>query len=71
MKLIIDRFEGDIAICETEDGGNIDVARKLIPDDVHEGEVIEEINGVYTALPKETEARRQRIRNMLESLMKE
>lgn len=71
MKLIIDRFEGDTAVCETEDGEHIDISRFLLPDDVHDGEVIEEKDGIYTALPEETKACRQRIRNMLKGLMKE
>ena len=71
MRLIIDRFEGDIAVCETNDGGHVDIARALLPHDIQEGEVIEENDGIYVALPSETEARRQRIRKMLKSLMPE
>ena len=71
MKLIIDRFEGDIAVCETDDGGHVDIARELLPDGILEGVAIEEAGGRYVVLTEETEARRRRLRNMLKSLIKE
>ncbi len=40
MKIIIDRFEGDFAICELPDKSYIDVPSKLFPD-ACEGDVVD------------------------------
>ena len=71
MRLIIDRFEGDIAVCEKEDGGHIDIPKSLLPNGVHEGEAVEEKDGSYSVLFEETAARRKEIRNLLKGLIKE
>ena len=71
MKLIIDRIEDGIAVCETEDGGRVEIASELLPEGACDGDVIEEINGIYCVLPDETDARRHKIREILKGLMKE
>ncbi len=71
MKLIIDRFEGDEAVCETPELGHINVSRKDLPEGVREGDVIEQTDGGYFKDSEATEERRSRIREKLRSLMKE
>lgn len=41
MKLTIIRIEEDIVACELEDGSLLDIARRWIPNDVKDGDIIE------------------------------
>ena len=47
MRLIIDRVEGDFAVCETEDMSVINIPTAEIPFDVKEGNVLIFQNGKY------------------------
>lgn len=40
MKLILDRFEGEFAICEKEDGTIVDIRRDLLPKEAKEGDIL-------------------------------
>ena len=40
-KLIIDRFEGDFAVCETEDLEFVNFPKAVLPLDAKEGDVIQ------------------------------
>ena len=40
MKWIIDRFEGDYALCEVESGTVLNVPRNALPENAREGDVI-------------------------------
>ena len=40
MKLIIDRFEGEFAVCENEEGKMINISRNKLPKEAKEGDVI-------------------------------
>ena len=41
MIYIIDRFEGDIAVCENEDRECVDIHRKHLPENSREGSAID------------------------------
>lgn len=59
-KYIIDRFEGDYAVCEYE-GQMVDIPKKSIPNQAREGSVLVKLGDVFV-LDKETEkALRDRI----------
>ena len=62
--LIIDRFERDFAVVETSDGF-INIPRKDIPRNSKEGDVL-----LISVNRKETDARRERIDSMMNSLFK-
>lgn len=66
---VIDRFENDIAVIET-DGGIIEVDRLQLPENAREGDVLTENNGVWTVDVDKTEKRRSDIREMMKRLMK-
>lgn len=66
---VIDRFESDIAVVET-DSGMIEVDRSQITGNAHEGDVITENNGVWTVDIPATEKRRAEMREMMKRLMK-
>ncbi|MFO7296196.1 MAG: DUF3006 domain-containing protein [Caldicoprobacter sp.] len=70
-KVIIDRFEGDFAVCEDEDRKMINIEKSRLPEDAKEGTVLiimgdkeDDIKVDYA----ETEARKSRIKRMMDSL---
>jgi len=69
-RYIIDRFEGETAVCETQDEETIAINRADLPDNVREGMVIRRENGVYFADEQETKSRQERIRNLLKRVIK-
>lgn len=40
MKIIIDRFEGELAVVELPNGNIINCPKAMLPDDVKEGDII-------------------------------
>ena len=67
-KLIIDRFEEDKAVCETETQEMIIVERKYIPTDAIEGSMIAlKDNDQYVLLDNQNE--RNRIKEKMNRLM--
>ncbi len=47
-KLIIDRFEGDFAVCEQEDKKFINILKNKLPQEAKEGFCLIDNDGVYT-----------------------
>lgn len=69
MKVIIDRFEGDYAVCEKEDQEMIDVKKKWIPLEAKPGDVLIMKKGQPIILGKEeTDTRKQRIEKLTEDM---
>ena len=66
---IIDRFENNIAVLET-DGGTIEIERSQLPENAREGDVITETDGVWTIDVTATEKRRSDMRELMKRLMK-
>lgn len=56
--MIIDRFEGDFAVVET-DSGMTNISRELLPENAKEGDVIGVTDGVYYIDEEETQSRRK------------
>ena len=70
-KYIIDRFEGDYAVCETEDMSFINIDIPLLPHGVKEGDVITaDSTGRYVVNPDVTEVRQTRIKEKMNKLWK-
>ncbi|HIZ16933.1 MAG TPA: DUF3006 domain-containing protein [Firmicutes bacterium] len=70
MRYIIDRIEGNIAVCEDEQRNMIDINLSVLPNGVKEGSVINYENGKYTADKKSEAERREKIRNLENELFK-
>lgn len=68
MKLIIDRFEGDFAICEKEDKTMINIEKAKLPSNVKEGDVIVYENVKYSIDLKETSQRKKEINKLMDDL---
>ncbi len=58
-RYVIDRFEGDFAVLEREEGGTVDILKSDLPETT-EGDVIIFENGVYR-VDKEETLRRQEL----------
>ena len=68
MKVIVDRIEGEYAICEQENRRMIDIPLKDIPFKVKEGDVFE-INGdTYKFEAEEAKKRKKNIEDMTKGL---
>ncbi len=71
MSYIIDRFEGEFAICEDENGVMHDIEKALLPANAAAGDCFKERNGAYVLDSQETARRREAIRRKLNSLWEE
>ncbi len=67
-KLIIDRFEGSLAVCEKEDKSICNIDRNLLPDNAKEGDVLIETDGVYTIDKTDTDIRRKKVEELQNKL---
>ena len=71
IKLIIDRYEGDIAVLVGDDGKTCEVRASDIPFAAREGDCVElSDDGTLIALPDETKARAERVNKLLEKIKK-
>ncbi|MEG0772575.1 DUF3006 domain-containing protein [Clostridium sp.] len=68
MKVVIDRFEGDYAVCEKEDREMIDIKRHSLPKEAKEGDVLD-IEGDKIIIDiNETEKRKKEIEELTKDL---
>ncbi len=65
--MIIDRFEGDYAICE-ENGQMISIPSNMLPNGCREGSIIQLTNHGYELLDEAS--RREQMRQKMKSLFK-
>ena len=66
MTIIVDRFEGNIAVVELEDGSIIDCPKALFPPDAKESSIIN-----ITVDEKATEEKLQMLTNRMNKLFKD
>ncbi len=68
-RLVIDRFEGDYALCEyTDTRETIDIKKSLLPQEAKEGSTITLENDVYSLDIQDTEARRKAMAEKLKRI---
>jgi hypothetical protein len=46
MKVVIDRFEGEIAVIELENGDMVDIPKKILPNNAKEGSIVNSLFSV-------------------------
>jgi hypothetical protein len=68
MKVIIDRFEGEYAVCEKENREIIDIKTEIIPKEAKEGDVLDIQGDKITIDVKETERRKKEIEELTKDL---
>jgi Protein of unknown function (DUF3006) len=71
MKYIIDRFEGDLAVCEAEDGKMVDIEKSKLPKNAEIGDVIILENGYFRIDKEETDKRRKEIEDLMNELFED
>lgn len=67
-KFIIDRLEDSKAVLECENGDIVTLEKTSLPKNVKEGDVLFFEEGSYFLNADETEQRRQKIKNLMNSL---
>lgn len=70
-KGVIDRFEGDWAVIELEDGAIIDIPISNLPSNVSEGSMVLIEDNKATLLAEDTRARRRYIDELMEELFED
>lgn len=68
MKIIIDRFEGEYAVCETEEKKFIDIPKIDIPVGAKEGDILSKSDNGYKIEKDETNEKRQAIKTRMNKL---
>lgn len=68
LKVIIDRFEGDFAVCEREDRRMIDIEISKLPPKAKEGDVLNISQDIITIDLEETERRKRKIEELTKDL---
>jgi hypothetical protein len=70
MQVIIDRFEGDFAVCERPDRTMMNIRRSALPTDAREGDVLEIERDSIRVNPDETARRKKAAEDAIKSLWK-
>ena len=68
MQLIVDRFEGDFAVCEDEKRNTVSIERSRLPSSVREGDVLTVDGDQIRIDPDKTGERRKKIKNLMKDL---
>ena len=68
MKVIVDRFEGNFAVCEKEDKTMIDIEKSKLPLDTKEGDVLIILKDKIYIDYEETNKRRSHIEKLMDDL---
>lgn len=68
MEVIVDRFEGDYAVCEKPNREMIDIHKDKLPKNVKEGDVLTISGDQITSSPGKRKAREERIQNLMNDL---
>lgn len=67
-RAIIDRFEGDWAVCELEDESFIDIEIELLPKGAKEGDTIVICDGCIEIDVEATKSRRRRMDELMRDM---
>lgn len=68
MRIIIDRFEDDMAICEKEDSSIIEIEKHKLPVDAKEGSILIIHNDKIVIDKKDTKNQKSKIELLLNDL---
>lgn len=68
MRYIIDRLEEGIAVCENELKKMISIPKEHLPQDIKEGDLLSEDDGIFSIDKEATDKRRSQMRKKLMDL---
>lgn len=72
MKLIVDRIEDGVAVCEKEDLTRVEISASDLPENCREGSVLQVLEDGKIILDTETEnERRKKLFNLTKMLIKD
>lgn len=67
---MVERLEDGAAVLEDESGKRVEMKACLLPPAAHEGDVVEEENGVFMVDAEKTRVRREKIQKLQESVFR-
>lgn len=70
MKFVIDRFEGNLAVCEDEHGKMVNINRNRLPNTAVEGDVLVPRLTGFVIEENETSKRKNSIQDLMKELWK-
>ena len=70
MKLVVDRFEGNFAVCEKDDRTMISIEKKKLPEEVKEGDVLLVEGNVFIIDERETASHKAEAKKLMDELWK-
>ncbi len=68
IRYIVDRLEDGLAVCETEDKKRAVFPVKDLPEALKEGDVLKELDGIFSRDEEETSRRREQMKERLMGL---
>lgn len=68
IRYIVDRLEDGLAVCETEDKKQAVFPLKDLPESLKEGDVLKELDGIFSRDEEETKRRREKMKERLMGL---
>lgn len=68
IRYIVDRLEDGLAVCETEDQKKAVFPLKDLPESLKEGDVLNELDGIFSRDEEETSRRRSQMKERLMGL---
>ncbi len=68
MTIVIDRFEGQFAVCESEDKSIIDIEINKLPEGAKEGDVLFVEGESITINNEATKMRKKKLQKMMDDL---
>ncbi len=70
-RFIVDRFEGNFAVCETEEKVMVNILKENLPQEVKEGSILyQNVNGLFVIDNTETHKQKELIKKKLKNLWK-
>ena len=69
-RITIDRIDGDIAVCERDDGRQLNIGISEFPPNAREGDVFIKNNGSWIRDTEEETARKNRILKLMQKLFR-
>ncbi len=67
----VDRFEGEFAVCENRQTGElVNIPKNLLPNNCKQGSILKFENGIYTLDLEETQKEQEEIKNLVNNLFK-
>jgi hypothetical protein len=67
-RYVLDRFEGEFAVLEAYDGGMRNIEKDRLPENIKEGDVLAEENGIFTMDAAATRERAEKINALMRGL---